>query len=98
MFVKIHNSYRKIVAICDSELLGKKFEQGQKIIEITPNFFNGDKKTEEEVLEVIERAAEEDATFNIIGKRAIAIALKSGIIKPTGIQKIQGIPVALVLL
>jgi len=28
MFIKITKSYRDIVAVCDSSILGKKFEQG----------------------------------------------------------------------
>lgn len=98
MLVKIHRSYRNVVAICDSELLGKTFEDGNRIIEVKPGFFKGEKKTEEEVLKIIEKESSEDATFNIIGKRAVAAVLKAGIIKKEGIKKTRGVPVALVLL
>jgi len=98
MLVKIHNSYRTIVAICDSDLIGKKFEQGNKQIEVKENFFKGQEKTEKEVLHIIEMQSSEDATFNIVGKKSIETALKSGIINQEGIIEIQGVPVALVLL
>jgi len=98
MLVKIHSSYRRIVAICDNELLGKKFEEGKKAIEIKESFFKGDEKTEQEILKIIEESTGEDATFNIIGKNSVDVALKSGLIQPGGIIKIQGVPVALVLL
>jgi len=98
MLVKIHSSYRRIVAICDNELLGKKFEEGKKAIEIKESFFKGDEKTESEILKIIEDSAGEDSTFNIVGKDSVNVALKSGLIQPEGIIKIRGIPIALVLL
>jgi len=98
MLVKIHSSYRRIVAICDNELLGKKFEEGKKAIEIKESFFKGDEKTEQEIIKIIEDSTGEDATFNIIGKNSVNVAIKSGLIQPEGIITIQGIPIALVLL
>jgi hypothetical protein len=98
MLVKIHPSYRNTVAICDSDLIGKTFEENNKCIFVNPNFFQGEEKSEKEVLEIIEKGSYEDYTFNIVGKKSVELALKSGIIKPEGITKIQGVPVALVLL
>ena len=98
MLVKIHSSYRRMVAICDSELLGKRFEEGEKAIEIKENFFKGEEKTESDILKIIEESTGEDATFNIVGKDSVNVALKSGLVQPEGIIKIQGVPIALVLL
>ena len=42
MLVKIHESYISIIAICDSDLIGKTFEEGKKNIFVNPNFFQGD--------------------------------------------------------
>lgn len=97
MLIKIHKSYRDVVAICDKELLGKKFEQGDMQIEIS-SFFDGEHKTEPEVLEIIKNASSEDVSFNIVGKKSIKTALKAGIISKEGIKTIQGIPMALTLL
>ena len=98
MLVKIHNSYRNIVAICDKELIGKSFEEGNRAIVLNEAFFGGEKKSEKEVMREIQLAADEDATFNIVGERSINAALKTGLIKESGIIKINNIPVALVLL
>lgn len=98
MLIKIHSSYRSIIAICDSDLIGKTFEENNKSIFVNPNFYQGEEKTEKEVLEIIELGSSEDYTFNIVGKESVALALKSGLVKPEGIIKIQGIPIALVLL
>jgi hypothetical protein len=98
MLVKIHNSYRETIAICDSNLIGKTFEEGGNQIIIRENFFGGDEKSEKEVLEIIENGSAEDCTFNIVGEESIKTALKAGLIKKEGIRKIQGVPIALVLL
>ena len=98
MLIKIHKSYRDVIAICDSELLGKKFEQGNLQLDLTGEFFKGEEKNEQEILNLVKDFATEDATFNIIGKRATELALKSGIISKEGIKKVQGVPFALTLL
>jgi len=98
ILLKIHASYRQVVSICDKELLGKTLEQGNRIIEIKHSFFKGEEKTEAEILKAIEIASAEDSTFNIVGKKSVATALKAGIIKQEGIKKIQKIPLALGLL
>ena len=98
MLVKIHSTYRNVVAICDEDLVGKTFEEGHRQIFVNPNFFKGEEKSEQEVQEIIEMGAGEDFTFNIVGKESVGVALKSGFIKEEGVITIQEIPIALVLL
>ena len=98
MLVKIIKSYRDIVAICDSELLGKRFEQGKFQLDVKESFFGGDKMNEKKTIEIMRDMEKEDATFNIIGKKSVNAALKAGIIKQEGIGKIDNIPFALVLI
>jgi len=98
MLIKIIKSQRDVVAICDSDLIGKKFEEGNLQLEIKENFYLGQEADEEEVIETIQKMVREDATFNIVGENSVNAALKSGLIREEGIVKIQGIPVALVLL
>lgn len=95
MLVKTHESYRKIVAICDSELLGQKFEEGNMQLDIYEAFYGGEEKSEKEVIELLKDAATEDATFNLVGKQSVNAALKAGIVSEEGIIKVQGIPHAL---
>ena len=98
MFIKIHKAYREVVAICDSEILGKKFEEGIKVLDLRENFYKGEEKNEEEMIEIMKDLAMEDATFNIAGEKTVDCALKAGIISKEGIKKVQGVPFALVLL
>lgn len=98
MQIKIHKAYRIIVAICDSEIIGKKFEQENRILDIRENFYKGEEKSEQELVEMMKDLAMEDATFNIAGEKSCECALKAGIISKEGIKKVQGVPFALVLL
>jgi uncharacterized protein len=98
MFIKIHNTYRDVVAICDSDLIGKKFEEDRFQLDIKENFFKGEEYSEEQAIRIIKKMSAEDATFNIVGEKSVNTALKVGIISEEGIKKIHGIPFAMVLL
>jgi len=98
IFVNILKSYRDIVAICDKELIGKKFENEKFQLDVKENFYKGKEVNEKELIEIIKNQLMEDATFNIVGKNSVDIALKIGLIAKEGIKEIEGIPLALVLL
>jgi len=98
MYVKIHKSYRYIVAICDSDLIGKKVEKGKFQLDIKENFFKGDEIDERKAIELMQDYDKENATFNIVGEESVNTALKAGIISKQGIKKINNVPFALVLL
>ncbi len=98
MQLKIHDSYRRIIALCDTNLIGKTFTEGIKQITINPNFFKDKEVSKQEAIEILQKADQEDATFNIVGKEAIQTALEAKIIKEHGIIKIDDIPLALGLM
>jgi len=98
LFIKIHSSYRKIVAVCDAELLGKRFEQGKMQLEVRKDFYGGERKSEKEVVKLLREAEREDATFNLVGNKAVDAGIKAGIINKEGVLRIKGIPHALSLL
>ncbi len=98
MLVKIHSSYRDVVAVCDSDLIGKRFEQDKFQLEIKENFYKGDEKSKEEMKKLFQEFQEKDAVFNIIGKKAVALAIEAGLLDKNGIKEIDGVPFAMSLL
>jgi len=98
MLVKIHDSYRMVVAVCDSDLVGKKIEEREMQLDLTGNFFNGEEKSDDETGEILLDCAKEDATFFIVGKNSCDVAKKIGIVNKKGISEVAGIPFALCLL
>jgi|TARA_Y100000034_G_C6818805_1_gene368572 hypothetical protein len=98
MLVNIIKTYRDVVAICDTELLGKKFEEGKFQLDVKESFFKGEETNEEKAIEIMKQMGMEDATFNIIGEKSIKTALTAGIISEEEVGKIHGIPFALILI
>ena len=98
MLINIIKSYREIVTICDYELLGKYFEEGDFQLDIKESFYKGEKKTEQEIIEIIKDMKMEDATFNIVGEKSINAAIKAELISEDSVRKIQGVPFVLVLM
>jgi hypothetical protein len=96
--IKIHEAYRKIVAVCDSELIGKKFVEGKLQLDLKESFYNGEEVDESKAVRMLKEALADDATFNIAGEKAIQAAIKAGIIDKKGIIRIQNIPYALSLI
>ncbi len=98
MLVKIHNSYRDVVAVCDSNLIGKRLEEGKFQLNIKEDFYKGDEKTIDEVKDIIINFQEKDATFNIVGKNSVALAIEAGLISKESVKEIGGVPFVIVLL
>jgi len=98
MFLKIIESYRNVIAICDEDLIGKRFEEDKFQLDVKENFFKEKEASEEETIRIIQNLSEEDATFNIVGEKSINAAVKARIISKEDIKRIQGVPFALVLM
>ena len=96
MFLKIHKSYRTVVAICDADLVGKHFEEGNRQLDLRENFYKDKQITHEEALKIIFFQFREDATFNIVGKKSVAAAIAAGVITDKSVAYIAGIPFTLI--
>ena len=90
MIVKIHkDDYSRIVlAVCDSDLLGKKFEDDNKQLDLTSDFYNGEEKTEQEAGDLMRNAY----IINLVGEKCIGLAIKEGSIDENSIVKMKDIP------
>ena len=91
-YLKIHKNRfgREVLAVCDEDILGKTFEDGEICFEVKKDFYNGDKVTEEEA----ENFLIVSQNFNLIGKKIIALALRIKLIDKENIIKIKGVPYA----
>ncbi len=89
MFAKIHKSGdRNIIAICDENLIGKSFSEGNLNLEITERFYKGEKLTSKQTLELMK----DSLNLNIVGEKSIKLALENNIIEKDNIIEIKGIP------
>lgn len=90
MYIKIHETpeQRNVIALCDKELIGKTLTQGAIELKVSERFYKGDELSESEVSEILK----DSINLNILGERAIALALKCGVITEKNIIQIQGVP------
>jgi len=79
-----------------SDRLKKKYKADRVIL--FGSYAKGEKKTEQEIIEIIKDMKMEDATFNIVGEKSINAAIKAELISEDSVRKIQGIPFVLVLM
>ncbi len=96
MIVKVHKTQdgRRIVAICDNDLIGKKFEEGNLQLDLSSSFYQGEEMSEKGVMELIKGSC----MVNIVGEKSIKLAVKLGIVGKKGIIKIKNTPHAQVIL
>jgi len=92
-YVKIHVSARgKVVAICDEELLGKKFENGEKQLDIKEDFYKGELLSKEDVIKIIKS----ESNINLVGRRIIEICINEGMINEEDVLEVKGVPYAMI--
>lgn len=97
MYIKIHESYRTVVALCDANLIGKKFEEGKKQLDCRKNFYKDKLINKEEAIKLLQKLSDNDATFNIVGKKSIQTAIEAGLITQNAVNTVQNIPFTLTL-
>jgi hypothetical protein len=89
MIVKVHERKEgSIVSVVDKELIGKKFEEGELQLDLGSAFYQGEQKTSDEVGDLIRNAY----GVNLVGERAIKLAIEEGIIDNSMVKRIANIP------
>lgn len=96
MIVKVHRTAdgRTILAICDSDLIGKKFEEKGLQLDLTSNFYKGEEKNIGEILGLFKTAY----IINLVGKKAVELGVKEGVVDKKDIIYVKGVPHVQVLL
>ena len=77
-----------LVAVCDKELIGKRFGGGDLILEITERFYKGKEASEKEVVQSLKHAT----VANLVGKRAVKCALENNFIEEGNVIVVDGVP------
>lgn len=89
MFMKRYNADNHvIVAVCDKNIIGKVFREGEFVLKLDEYFYKGKEADKDEVQEALSCAT----IANIAGEKAVACAVECGCIDPETIIFIEGIP------
>jgi hypothetical protein len=88
MYLKSHEQGReRLIAVCDCDILGRKFAEGQLRIDVSPDFFGGEKASCAEV-----DAALASATMaNFVGPKTVLHAISLGYVEKDNVLSIGGI-------
>ena len=65
-----------LVAVCDEDVLGETFEDGEFSLTVTEEFYGGDPVDEHTVIERLTEAT----VANIVGTRAVELAIQEGFV------------------
>lgn len=74
-----------LVALCDDDVLGETFEEGAVSLTVTEEFYAGDAVDAETAVESLSRAA----VANIVGTRAVEVAVDAGIIDEAHVLEVE---------
>ena len=77
-----------LIGACDEELIGKKFEDGKFQIDVSKDFYDGERIAPE----TLKKYLEEATIANLVGEVTIKIAIKMGLIDEECVIRIKGVP------
>ncbi|SDC96872.1 DUF424 domain-containing protein [Natrinema hispanicum] len=73
-----------LVAVCDEEVLGETFEEGELSLTVTEEFYGGDAVEEGAVVESLAQAD----VANIVGTRAVELAVEEGFVDEANVLEV----------
>ncbi len=74
-----------LVAVCDRDVLGETFAEGEISLTVSEEFYGGDPADEEAVVRSLARAD----VANIVGARAVELAVREGFVDEANVLEIE---------
>ena len=90
MIVKKHSTpeMQLILAVCDSKHLGKQYEEGEALLDLSGDFFKGEEMNEREVLELFDVAY----IVNAVGEKSVSLLVENNFANKEDVKKVAEIP------
>jgi len=82
------DSNYRLVAVCDTGLIGKILREGKLKLEVRPEFYKGSLSTIAEALREIDASD----IANLVGEGIVQAAVQGGLVDPSAIVRIAGVP------
>jgi hypothetical protein len=79
-----------LLAVCDTELLGQHFEEGEFQLDCSSDFYKGDELSKEDLLALLKHCI----IANVVGRESIGVLLEAGLVKASAVKTIAAIPYA----
>jgi hypothetical protein len=78
----------RLVAACDTGLIGETFREGKLKLEVKADFYKGTMTTVTQALREIDEAD----IANLVGSCIVEAAVQKGLVDPSAIVRIGGVP------
>jgi hypothetical protein len=75
-----------LVSVCDPEVLGETFENGDVSLTVDEAFYDGREADEQAVVDSLSRCA----VANIVGTRSVAVAIEHGFVEEANVLELDG--------
>ena len=75
-----------LVSVCDPDVLGETFGNGDVSLTVDPAFYDGPEATEQEVVDSLARCT----TANIVGTESVALAVEYGFVDEENVLDLDG--------
>ncbi|MEF8813454.1 MAG: DUF424 domain-containing protein [Halovenus sp.] len=76
----------RLVSVCDADLLGEEFENGDVSLTVDAGFYDGEVASDQAVLDSLATCS----VANIVGTRAVGLAVEHGLIEEENVLDIDG--------
>ncbi|MBN2602799.1 MAG: DUF424 family protein [Candidatus Thermoplasmatota archaeon] len=77
-----------LIGACDEQLIGKKVEDGKFHLDVSKDFYDGQRIS----IEVLKTYLENATIANLVGEKTVKCAIQLGLVDPDCILRIKGIP------
>jgi len=89
MIVKIHQGpHGAVLVVTDSDLIGKRFEEGKIQLDLKAKFYAGEEKHEEEIKKLVQGAY----VLHLTGEKTVKLFLKWGLIEEEKVLVVNRVP------
>ena len=74
-----------LVSVCDRDVLGETFEEGDISLTVEEEFYDGEEVDEPQVVDSLSRAA----VANIVGTHAVSVAVEAGFVDEANVLEVE---------
>jgi hypothetical protein len=75
-----------LISVCDAEILGETFENGEVSLTVDPEFYDG----EEADAEAVATSLAEAAVANLVGTESVGTAIEHGFVEEGNVLEFEG--------
>ena len=79
-----------MVAVCDADIVGRKFFEDDLVVDVDSDFFGGKHASVDEVLDAVRGAS----SVNAVGNDVVGLLIERGVVSLAGVRVVDGVKIA----